>query len=180
MRTGMSMRTPCTIARRVYPSVFRRAILRLWGHLPGWAQRLAVRVTVRKVTLGVCAVVQDTHGRILLVRHPYRRGAWGLPGGFSRGEEQPTDTLVRELWEELGVAATIGQPISVEIAAPGGHLTVYYRATLAGTPQPDGVEIAAAHYVSPAEVPALLGESAPPWLRQVWSGSTPGAGARAA
>ena len=53
------------------------------------------------------AVIVDAAGRILLVR---KRGttAWMQPGGKVEPGEQPADTLVRELGEELGLAVDVG------------------------------------------------------------------------
>lgn len=47
----------------------------------------------------VGAMVQD--GKILLVRNT--AGMWGLPGGLQELNESISDTVVRELREELGV-----------------------------------------------------------------------------
>ncbi len=41
-------------------------------------------------------------GRILMVRHSYRR-RWGWPGGGIRPGEQPIDAAIRELGEELAL-----------------------------------------------------------------------------
>lgn len=133
-----------------------------WKILPPWCRRLAVRLCVPRVSLGVCAVIRDGHGRVLVAHHPYR-AAWGLPGGFARGGEQPQAALEREIREELGVDAAIGPLLAAQTATDAGHLTLYYAATLAGAPRPDGLEIDALRHVTEDALPALLDTSALVW-----------------
>ena len=144
----------------------RELTCRLWPILPGWAKRLAVRLVMPRVSLGACAVIHDSAGRVLLARHTYRRQPWDLPGGFVRRGEQPATSLQRELREELGVSALI-EPL-LAAATTGSHLTLYYRATLAEAPRPDGVEIDGYRFVAVADIPALLGWT-PGWL--AWAGA---------
>jgi ADP-ribose pyrophosphatase YjhB (NUDIX family) len=126
---------------------------------------LVIRVAVPRVSLGALALIEDGRGRILLAHHTYRRQAWGLPGGFTRRGEDPVAGLVREIGEELGVPALVGPLVYAEREADGHHLTLYYRATLLGTPCADGAELDALRFVAPAEVPALFGGRCPlAWL----------------
>ncbi|MFI5271732.1 MAG: NUDIX hydrolase [Ktedonobacterales bacterium] len=152
-------------ARHDVKTVLRRAFYRGWALLPEWCQRLAVRLGARKVTLGACALIQDTRGRLLVAHHTYRRRAWGLPGGFAARGEEPASALARELREELGVAgAAVGRLVYAETEAGGRHLTLYYHAMLLGTPRTDGVELDGLRYASLDDVPALFGADALPWL----------------
>jgi len=152
---------------------WRRLVCRVWPLLPSWARRLAVRVSVRQVSLGVAAVVQDSTGAVLLAHHTYRPLPWDLPAGFVRRGEEPVAALQRELREELGVPALIGPLLAATTA--GSHLTLCYRATLSGVPQADGVEIDGLRYVAVGDIPALVGRT-PAWLTALeW----PGAAARA-
>ena len=45
--------------------------------------------------------------KFLLVKRSFTEknysGYWGLPGGGIDGDETPTDALIREIWEELGI-----------------------------------------------------------------------------
>ncbi len=66
--------------------------------------------------------------------------------------------------EEAGVPAAIGPLLCAEADTAGRHLTLYYRATVAGQPRPDGVEIDAYRYATLDEAAGLLGTPAPPWL----------------
>lgn len=157
---------PDTQAGNSVKTILRRAFYRAWGMLPGWMQQITIRLAVRKVTLGACALIEDGRGRLLVAHHPYRRRAWGLPGGFSKRGEEPAGGLARELREEMGVAALIGSLVYAETESAGRHLTLYYRAMLLGTPRVDGVELDSLRFVAPDTVPALFGEDAAalPWL----------------
>ncbi len=155
--------------RDVVPSVpnrtsQRRLLYRVWSHLPVALRRRVVHVAMPVFTMGVCAVILDTQRRLLLVHHTYRPQAWGLPGGFARAHEQPAATLVREVREILGVGAVVGPLLSVEVAPAGDHLTLYYRATLVGSPRCDGVEIDAARYMAASEIETLCDGGRPRWL----------------
>jgi len=61
---------------------------------------------VKLVLVAACALI-DTDGRVLLAQRPPGRtmaGLWEFPGGKIEAGEQPEQTLIRELREELGIA----------------------------------------------------------------------------
>jgi len=53
--------------------------------------------------LGAAAVILDTEGRVLLVKHAYRRNNWELPGGHAEPGESIVTTAIREVSEEVGL-----------------------------------------------------------------------------
>lgn len=80
---------------------------------------------------------------MLLVRRarPPYQDAWDCPGGFIDPGEHPVDALRRELHEELGVEADVGDffDIFMDRYGPGGEstLNLYFEGSIAsGDVQP--------------------------------------------
>jgi 8-oxo-dGTP diphosphatase len=62
-------------------------------------------VTVKLVLVAACALV-DPDGRVLIAQRPEGKsmaGLWEFPGGKIEAGEQPEQSLIRELREELGI-----------------------------------------------------------------------------
>ena len=62
----------------------------------------------------VAGVIRDVRGRILLARRTDGRdlaGLWEFPGGKVEPGELPEAALIRELGEELGIDAVVGEPL---------------------------------------------------------------------
>ncbi|WP_405116447.1 NUDIX hydrolase [Paenibacillus sp. FSL K6-1217] len=57
--------------------------------------------------VGAAAVIWDSEGRILLVKHSYGKYNWELPGGLSEQNESAENTAKREVLEETGLEATV-------------------------------------------------------------------------
>ena len=67
-----------------------------------------------KIVHVVAGVIRDARGRILLARRTIGRdlaGLWEFPGGKVEPGESPEDALVRELREELGIEASVGDAL---------------------------------------------------------------------
>lgn len=85
-----------------------------------------------------------TQGRKLLICQRRRTGPfpllWEFPGGKVESGESPAGALARELWEELGVAATVGEEVyrtrhrSSELR--NELLLIFFRARLAAPTSP--------------------------------------------
>ena len=107
----------------------------------------------------VVAALIEKDGRILLSqRHPDDPLAnlWEFPGGKVEADETPPQALARELREELGVDAEVGEPWSfVHHRYPGKDvLILVYRATITGgTPRP--LAVAAVAWFTLAEAAKL-------------------------
>jgi len=87
---------------------------------------------------GVSAVVLNDAGEILLGRRS-DNGAWSLPAGTIDPGEQPAEAIIREIYEETGVHATIDRLAGVAlhpVVYPHGdrceYLNVFFRCTATG------------------------------------------------
>jgi 8-oxo-dGTP diphosphatase len=62
-------------------------------------------VSVKLVLVAACALI-DADGRVLIAQRPQGKsmaGLWEFPGGKIETGEQPEQSLIRELKEELGI-----------------------------------------------------------------------------
>lgn len=59
--------------------------------------------------VSVKGVLGLEHGRVLLCHN--HRGDWELPGGRPEPGEPDGECLIRELWEETGLAVRVGRPL---------------------------------------------------------------------
>ncbi len=89
----------------------------------------------------VVAAVVEREGRFLLTRRldgTHLEGRWEFPGGKCEDGERHDDCLRRELVEELGVAASVGDEIlTVEHAYPERTVRLHFRrCRLDGDPVP--------------------------------------------
>jgi 8-oxo-dGTP diphosphatase len=108
----------------------------------------------------VAAVIEEA-GRILVTRRPagsHLAGLWEFPGGKADPGEDRVTALRRELREELGVEARVGEAIdTVEWEYPGRRLRlVFFRCAIEGEPRPlEGQEMAwvAARDLDPRDFP---------------------------
>jgi ADP-ribose pyrophosphatase YjhB (NUDIX family) len=109
--------------------------------------------------VAVGLVARDPRGRLLLVRrgNPPAQGAWSLPGGRVEAGETMAEAAARELREETGLSARIGEVAGVvERIGEGFHYVIVdLWAELDGAEPVAGDDAAAARLVDPAELPGL-------------------------
>lgn len=98
-------------------------------------------MTASRTPVIVVAGVAERDGRFLVTRRlesTHLPGLWEFPGGKCEPDESQEACLIRELDEELGVSAAIGDEIVVtEHEYPDRTVRLHFRlCTLAGEPQP--------------------------------------------
>ncbi len=108
----------------------------------------------------VAGVISDARGRILLARRTEGRdlaGRWEFPGGKREAGETEAEALIRELQEELGITAEIGEPIiNVPQQYPDKRLRLDVRRVLSWKGNPRGHEGQALAWVMPEKLPRYV------------------------
>ena len=123
---------------------------------------------VRRIIIGVSesvvpcvgAVVTDEQGRLLMIKRGHEPGAglWSIPGGRIEPGETDAEALVREMFEETGLAVEVGRLIG-RVQRPGLNGTVIdirdYAATVTGGTLRPGDDAADARWVEAADLDSL-------------------------
>ena len=105
----------------------------------------------------VVACVTERDGRYLITRRlegTHLAGLWEFPGGKIRSGEKPEDALRRELQEELGVTADVGDLLeSVDWTYPEKRVRIlFFRCAIQGEPRPQqGQDMS---WIEAAELPS--------------------------
>jgi 8-oxo-dGTP diphosphatase len=126
-------------------------------------------------TQDVTAAIIEKAGAILLARRKEggsMGGKWELPGGKLEPGESPADGLERELREELGVDAQVGELMGTTTFrnGPKTYRLLAYRVSVSPT-TPQALEHAELRWVEPTELASYdLADSDRSLLRKI-SGS---------
>jgi 8-oxo-dGTP diphosphatase len=108
--------------------------------------------------VAVGLVARDRGGRLLLVKraNPPARGRWSLPGGRVESGETMVEAALRELREETGLEATVGEVAGVvERIGEGHHFVIVdlWAELPDGAVPVAGEDAADARLVEPARLP---------------------------
>jgi 8-oxo-dGTP diphosphatase len=106
----------------------------------------------------VAAVIRDADGRVLLTQRPQDRhmgGLWEFPGGKINGGETPSEALVRELDEELGIEVAVERPLTFAVhEEPGLRILLLFYGARIISGEPHGHEGQAVEWVPVVELPS--------------------------
>ena len=116
---------------------------------------------------GVCVILRNPSGEVLLVRHSYGPPLWSLPGGGLERGEAPEDAARREVREELGLTLAALEPLGTleEELSGTNHTAHLFGAAVDEAPQVDGRELLEARFFAADTLPPDLGRVAAGRLR---------------
>jgi 8-oxo-dGTP diphosphatase len=111
-----------------------RVALRAWIFTRHLALLVAEEARVRTVIVAAAIIIEN--GRVLLTQRKadtHLAGMWEFPGGKAEAGEDPKAALRRELGEELGIDAEIGDIVDVAFhryeEADKAVLLLFYEAS---------------------------------------------------
>ncbi len=117
-------------------------------------------------TVVVAAAVIVEGGRVLLTQRKvgtHLAGAWEFPGGKVEAGEDPREALRRELREEIGIEASVGEIVDVTFHryedAEKAVLLLFFEATREAGSEPRAIDVAAVKWAAAGE---LRAEDFPP------------------
>ena len=129
----------------------------IWRRAPKALRRWTVRFSHPRFAVTAGAIVTDSRGRVLLLKHRFRPGSgWGLPGGFIEQGEQPGEALRRELREEIGLEVAELKLFSVRAFKKPKQVEIVFMAQAIESPEELGFEIQEAGWFLPGEFPKEL------------------------
>jgi 8-oxo-dGTP pyrophosphatase MutT (NUDIX family) len=135
-----------------------------------------LRALHKPVTLGVRVLVEDTEGRVLLVRHTYLPG-WYLPGGGIKSRETLHEAAARELAEETGVLAREEPRLFAAYTnfhqSKSDHVLLYLLRRFEQGRWSPGLEIAECGFFRHDELPPDVSEATLRRLDEVRTGAQP-------
>jgi ADP-ribose pyrophosphatase YjhB (NUDIX family) len=129
----------------------------IWRRAPKALRRWTVRFSHPRFAVTAGAIVTDSRGRVLLLKHRFRPGSgWGLPGGFIEHGEQPWEALRRELREEIGLEVEQLKLFTVRAFKRPKQVEIVFMAQALGNPEELSFEIQEAAWFLPGEFPKEL------------------------
>jgi 8-oxo-dGTP diphosphatase len=104
-------------------------LAKVWRGSPAGVRRLGVWLAEPRFAVTAGAVVVDAEGRVLLLKHAFRKGSgWGIPGGFMEKGEQPEAAIRRELREETGLEVEDARLVNVRTLAATQQVEILFHA----------------------------------------------------
>lgn len=140
--------------------MLKRLLGWMWRKAPKSVLRWGVHLTQPRFRVTAGAVVRDENGRILLLKHVFRKGSgWGIPGGFLAKGESPEEALRREVREETGAQLDEAE-IAFARTLSGTQVEIIFRCTMraaAVNAQTESLEIKRAEWFDADSLPRELG-----------------------
>lgn len=136
--------------------------------MPAFVRTKLVRVTQKKFTVSVGAIVTNEKNQILLLNHVFRPGSgWGIPGGFIEYGEQIDDAIKREVLEETGLKLEKVELCRVETRE--NRLEFLARGYAKGAGEVKSIEIKSLGWFDLDNLPAKMSDAQKQTVREVLS-----------
>lgn len=137
-----------------------------WKKLPRNIRLRIVRITQKKFTASVVAIVTNENKQVLVLDHFIRPGAsWGLPGGFMEPNENPYEAIKRELFEETGLE--LENIELIRIRTINKHIEMLFRAEGIGNAEVRSREIKAVGWFDRDELHPEMSELQKQLVREI-------------
>ncbi len=111
--------------------------------------------------MGAAAIILNSAGEVLLVKHTYGKCNWEIPGGRAEEGESPVDTAIREVREETGLSVVAQYMTGYYFDRAAGGLHFVFRCNVAtdeAEATPDGAEISECGYWQPDALPRPISD----------------------
>jgi mutator protein MutT len=129
----------------------------IWRRVPRRLRRWTMRLSQPRFAVTAGAIITDSDGRVLLLKHRFRPGTgWGMPGGFIEAGEQPEEALRRELREEVGLELEKIELFATRAFKTPQQVEIIFKARALGNTDQLNYEIQKVAWFSPGELPEEL------------------------
>ncbi len=120
--------------------MLKKFVGKIWSSTPKFLRLRVIRLTQKKFTASVAAVIVNQQREVLLLDHVLRPfSSWGLPGGFMEAGEQPESAIKREIYEETGLELEAVKMFRIRTL--GRHIEILFTAEPKGTARVKSREI---------------------------------------
>jgi 8-oxo-dGTP diphosphatase len=142
---------------------------KIWRNLPPFVRMKLIRISQKKFTASVAAIITNERGEVLLLEHVLRPASgWGIPGGFMEYGEQPEEALCRELREETGLKLENVRLYRARVLKR--HIEFVFRAEATGKAEILSREILQAGWFETAQMPEKMNRSQKSLIEKVLAG----------
>lgn len=109
-------------------------LAKLWRllKLPKNVQLAVMRLFQDEFLVGATGILFNNKNEILLFKHTYRQNQWGLPGGYIKATEHPSEGLEREIEEESGLIVNVESEFKTRTDRETARLDIAYIGSYIG------------------------------------------------
>lgn len=147
--------------------IIRKALRALWRLKPRRLDWWLLWLTHSKFNVGVSGVIINPGGKLLVLRHVYRRShEWGLPSGWANKGETLEAALTREILEEVSLEINVDGVIMIKSGFRLRVEVILSGKTAALEAFPQSLEILEATFIDPVEASSLLSPEQASYVRE--------------